>query len=574
MKTVSIKTRDVIHRTALAVALVSSVFLLAVIMIMLLQYRQIKRTEPLNSPALSGLRERYIADERGNEQLKEQIRQLDLLSRRAWFTGQDQLYAGGFLIAGGMIALLAALQVAASTRPFPDTPPGGGASTDRAAARARTGIAIGAGAVLLLAATTVFLVKPFARPAAKVAPAAKAAVPAPPAETPVPPEEFSRNWPFFRGPDTIGAAGDRKLPGGWDGKTGKGILWKSEIPLQGYNSPVVWGSRVFVSGGNKQLRELYCFDTTDGKLLWRLAADNIPGSPATPPEVAEDTGFAAPTMAADGRRVFAVFATGDLVCAGMDGKRLWAVNLGVPKNHYGYSSSPVIVDGKLIVQFFDENRQLLVALNAADGKPAWSADRKTSISWSSPSVINAAGRKLIVTITCDAVEAIDAANGSPVWQLNCMGGEVGTSAAYSEGRILVANDNACAAAISAADGKLLWKTNELALPDVASPVAFGNAMYLFASSGVISCVDAATGKKLWEKESGVGFYCSPLLVSGRIIAFNMEGNAFIIKPDREKYIQEATCSIGEKVVATPAVVDGRLYIRTDKFLYCIGGKAE
>ena len=86
-------------------------------------------------------------------------------------------------------------------------------------------------------------------------------------------------------------------------------------------------------------------------------------------------------MATDGIRVCAVFATGDLVCAGMDGKRLWAVNLGVPKNHYGYSSSPVIVDGKLIVQFFDENRQLLVALNAADGKPAWSADRKTSISW-------------------------------------------------------------------------------------------------------------------------------------------------------------------------------------------------
>lgn len=567
---VSIKTRDVIHRTALAVVLVSSVFLLAVIMIMLLQYRQIKRTEPLNSPALSGLRERYIADERGNEQLKEQIRQLDLLSRRAWFTGQDQLYTGGFLIIGGMIVLLTALQTAASSRPFPDTPPGGGTSTDRAAARARTGIAIGAGAVLLLAVATVFLVKPFALPAAK----AMAAVTPQPAETPAAPEEFSRNWPFFRGPDTIGTAGDRKLPAGWDGKTGKGILWKSEIPLQGYNSPVVWGNRVFVSGGNKKLREIYCFNTADGKLLWRLAADNIPGSPATPPEVAEDTGFAAPTMAVDGRRVFAVFATGDLVCAGMDGKRLWAVNLGVPKNHYGYSSSPVIVDGKLIVQFFDENRQLLVALNTADGKPVWSADRKTSISWSSPSVINIAGRKLVVTITCDAVEAFDAANGSPVWQLNCMGGEVGTSAACSEGRILVANDNACAAAISAADGKLLWKTNELTLPDVASPVAFENTMYLFASSGVVSAVDDATGKKLWEKELGSGFYCSPLLVSGRIIAFNMEGNAFIIKPDREKYIQEATCSLGEKVVATPAVVDGRLYIRTDKSLYCIGEKTE
>jgi outer membrane protein assembly factor BamB len=574
MNKVSIKNRNIIHRTALAVVMVASVFLLAVVLIMLLQYRQIKRTEPLDSPALSGLRERYITDERGNEQLKEQIRQLDLLSRRAWFTGQDQLHTGGFLIIGGMIALLTALQVAASTRPFPETPPGGSASTDRAAARARIGIAIGGGTVLLLSVITVFLVKPFAPPVAKTAFSAMKVVNIQPAETPVSPEEFNRNWPFFRGADTIGVAGNRKLPGDWDGKTGKGILWKSEIQLQGYNSPVVWGNRVFVSGGNKQIRELYCFNGTDGKLLWRLAADNIPGSPATPPEVAEDTGYAAPTMATDGRRVFAVFATGDLVCADMDGKRLWAVNLGVPKNHYGYSSSLLIVDGRLIVQFFDENRQLLAALNPDNGKPVWSADRKTSISWSSPSVINAAGRKLVVTITCDAVEAFDAASGSPVWQLNCMGGEVGTSAAYSEGRILVANDNACAAAISAIDGKLLWKNNELTLPDVASPVAFENAMYLFASSGVVSCVDAASGKKLWEKELGTGFYSSPLLVSGRIIVFNMEGNAFIIKPDREKYIQEAAWTLGEKVVATPAVVDGRLYIRTDKFLYCIGDKTE
>ncbi len=574
MKKVSIKTRNIIHRTALAVVVVASVFLLAVIMIMLLQYRQIKRTEPLNLPALSGLRGQYINDERGSEQLKEQIRQLDLLSRRAWFTGEDQLHSGGFLIIGGMIVMLAMLQVAASTRPYPNTPPGGGASTDRLAARTRVGIAIGGSAVLLLAVVTVFLVKPFALPVAKAASVKKTAPDAQLTETPVATEEFNRNWPFFRGPYTIGVAPDYKLPVGWDGKTGKGILWKSEIPLPGYNSPVVWGNRIFVSGGNKQIREMYCFNAADGKLLWRHAADNIPGSPAVPPEVTEDTGYAAPTMATDGKRVFAVFATGDLVCADMDGKRLWAVNLGVPKNHYGYSSSPVIVDGRLIVQFFDENRQLLIALNTVTGKPEWSADRKTSISWSSPSVINVAGRKLIVTITCDAVETFDAAAGNPVWQLNCMGGEVGTSAAYSEGRILVANDNACAAAISAAAGRLLWKTNELTLPDVSSPVAFENAMYIFSSSGTASCVDAATGKKLWEKELGSGFYSSPLLVSGRIIVFNMEGNAFIIKPDREKYTQEAVCALGEKVVATPALVNGKLYIRTDKFLYCIGDKTE
>jgi outer membrane protein assembly factor BamB len=559
-------TRVTIHRTALAVAAVASVFLLAVVMIMFLQYRQLQRTDPLDSPELTGLRKQYIDNERGSEQLKEHIRELDLLSRRAWFTGHDLLYSGGFLIIGGAIVLLAALQTAVSTRPYRTGLPGG-SSSGRTAALARNGIAIGGTAVLLLAVTAVFINR-----SASIKPVPKATIV--PAETTVSAEEISRNWPWFRGPDTTGIASEHKLPGLWDGKTGKGILWKTEIPLQGYNSPVVWGSRVFVSGGNKQTREIYCFNAADGKLLWRHAADNIPGSPAKPPAVAEDTGFAAPTIALDGKRAFAIFATGDLVCTGFDGKRLWAVNLGNPKNHYGYSSSPVVVDGKLIVQFFDENRQLLLALNPVTGKPVWSSSRKTSISWSSPSVINDNGRKLIVILTCDAIEAFDAANGSPVWQLNCMGGEVGTSATYSAGRLFAANDNACAVAINAADGKELWKTNELALPDVSSPVAVGDMLYLFSSGGVVTCADSASGKKLWEKELTTGFYSSPLSVSGRIIVFNMEGVAFIIKPDREKYIQEAVCELGEKVVATPAVVDGKIYIRTDKFLYCISGLTE
>lgn len=576
-------TRAIIHRTALAVVAVSSVFLLAVIMIMFLQYRQLKRTDPLDSPVLTGLRKQYIDNERGSEQLKEHIRELDLLSRRAWFTGHDLLHSGGFLILGGAIMLLAALQTAVSTRPFRTGLPVG-RSPDRTAALARRGIAIGGIAVLLLAAVIIFINRPATvKPAPKTAPPDIApGHPSPSGgiehlqaqDQPLSAEEISRNWPWFRGPDTIGIAEGRKLPGAWDGKTGKGILWKSEIPLQGYNSPVVWGGRVFVSGGNRQVREIYCFNAADGKLLWRHAADNIPGSPAKPPAVTEDTGFAAPTMVADGKRAFAIFATGDLVCTDFDGKRLWAVNLGNPKNHYGYSSSPVIADGKLIVQFFDEDRQLLLALNPATGKPVWSASRKTSISWSSPSVINVGGRKLIVTLTCDAIEAFDAASGSPVWQLNCMGGEVGTSATYSSGRLFAANDNACAVAINAADGKELWKTNELTLPDVSSPVAAGDMLYLFSSSGVVTCADAASGKKLWEKELTTGFYCSPLLISGRIIIFNMEGVAFIIKPDREKYIQEAVCELGEKVVATPAVVDNKIYIRTDKVLYCIGSSPE
>lgn len=562
MKNLSVPTRILVHRAALAAAAVISIFLLAVILIMLLQYRQLQRTRPLDLPALTALRERYNAAERGNEQLQEQIRQLDLLARRAWFTGQDQLRTGGLLVIGGLAVLLTALQIAAATRPLRNIPPGKTTGADRLAAQIRAGIAITGGVALLLAAISAFLF----RPNIVTSPTAPAT-----AKTPVSAEEFERNWPLFRGPSSIGLAPTRPLPRGWNAPSGQGVLWKSAIPLPGYSSPVVWNERVFVSGGNAQLREIYCFNAVNGELCWRHAADNIPGPPAMPPKVTEDTGYAAPTMAVDGQRAFAIFATGDLICADLNGRRQWAVNLGVPKNHYGYSSSPLLVDGKLIVQFFDEERQLLVALNADNGKPVWSARRQSSISWASPSVINIAGRKLIIVVTSDIVEAFGADNGQPVWQSNCMGGEVGASAAYATGRVLVANDNACAAAISAADGRLLWKNNELALPDVASPVAVDDLLFLFSGNGVVSAVDAATGGKLWEHELGVGFYSSPLLVDGRLLAFNLDGKAFIIKPDRKKYIQDATCELGEKVVATPALANGKLYVRTDKFLYCIGG---
>ena len=123
-------------------------------------------------------------------------------------------------------------------------------------------------------------------------------------------------------------------------------------------------------------------------------------------------------------------------------------------------------------------------------------------------------------------------------------------------------------------GEILWENEEIDMPDVSSPVAVGDLMFLFTSGGVAECIDAESGTKLWEKELDGGFYNSPLLVGDLIIVINMKGIAHIIKPDRKKFVKVAECKVGEMVVATPAPGKKRLWIRGAKSLYCVGENAK
>ena len=123
----------------------------------------------------------------------------------------------------------------------------------------------------------------------------------------------------------------------------------------GFNSPIIWGDKIFVAGANEESREVYCYNRNTGELLWTGVANNIQGSPATMPRVTPDTGLSAPTLTTDGKRVFAIFATGDVIAFDLNGKRVWAKNLGVPENHYGHSSSLITWANKLFIQY-DTNR--------------------------------------------------------------------------------------------------------------------------------------------------------------------------------------------------------------------------
>ena len=182
-------------------------------------------------------------------------------------------------------------------------------------------------------------------------------------------------------------------------------------------------------------------------MLWTGVADNISGSPATPPRVTDDTGLAAPTLTTDGKAVFAIFGTGDVIAFDMNGKRVWARNLGVPDNHYGHSSSLITWNGKLLVQYDTNRGGKVMALDNKTGETVWETVRNSKISWASPVLAEVDGKYQLVLTADPIVAGYDVETGEELWSVECMMGEVGPSVGYSDGIVVAANEYARMVAI-------------------------------------------------------------------------------------------------------------------------------
>jgi outer membrane protein assembly factor BamB len=351
------------------------------------------------------------------------------------------------------------------------------------------------------------------------------------------PAQHSASWPNFRGPGANGHAGEADPPTDWSVDEDKNILWKTPLLKHGMSSPVVWDNRVFLTGADDLSRQVYCFSADTGELLWEHDVAGISGSPddGKIPDVLDQTGFAAPTATTNGQYVAAIFATGELVCLSMTGERVWAKHLGIPKNHYGHASSLISHGNLLIVQYDQSEGSQLLAFQLASGDPAWQVMR-TSISWSSPILVDNQGRMELILMNGKAVDSYDPNTGKLLWHVECLDGEVAPSAAYAAGVVFVASEYASLSAIDVgkhgAEPKLLWQWNE-ALPDAASLLANQRCVIVPTAFGVVSCLDPNTGNMLWQQEFGEGFYSSPILAGGRVYVSDISGTTRIFKMDRE-----------------------------------------
>ncbi len=552
-----------------------------------LSLRQGTTADPLRAPALLEVVKRAETTP-ANTNLFEQARAMDLLARRVFFANPAFARQGAWLLPAGMVLLVGALRASALAR---RAITGRGESpSEEAAVRAaqpvrRAAVAYGA---IALAGTGLLLTLLRDRRALAAMPsageagaeavptAAAGATGAPPAAASsadvASAAEMAANWPAFRGYRGLGGSATNGYPTKWDGASGEGVLWKKEVPLPGPNSPIVWNDRIFLTGASDTTREIFCFDAGSGELRWRHAATNIPGSPAKPPQVADDTGLCASTMATDGRRVFAIFATGDLVACDLEGKRAWAQNLGVPHNPYGYASSLMADGDRLFVQYDQEKEARVMAFDVATGREAWSIRRDVKPSWASPIVAEAAGKPLLVTFGNPALIAYDPADGRHVWRVDGFEAEVSVSPAVADGRVFAGNEYARLVAAGLADGKVQWELEEN-LPEVSAPLAAHGLLFLATSSGLVACYDAATGARCWEHEFDAGFLSSPLAAGGRVYLSDEKGVTHIFKAART-FEAVADNALGEEVFATPAFAGGRIYLRGKKHLFAIGERAK
>jgi outer membrane protein assembly factor BamB len=598
------------------IAITSAIFSFVICFLIIANFLQINRLDPINTEIINNLVDR-LSQNPNDEALRVEIREIDLLARKAYFTNQWQIRTGGYLLLIGIIVFVIAIQMINSAKGISPEVEEKDENNLFLQKTARKWISIGGAGIVAIALLLAFLThhklgetftkallaenvnneapqeviqeatniiqtqeEETANPAEATTieenTETEEAVTIDPVANKVqstvadyPTTEMKANFPAFRGAGGNGEAYQKNIPTSWDGATNNNILWKAAIPLHGYNSPVIWGNKLFISGANATSKQVFCYDRNTGKILWTANVDNVTGSPATAPAVTNDTGHSAPTVTTDGKKVFAIFSTGDIIALDMTGKRIWAKNLGVPQNHYGYSSSLYVYEDKLIVQYDHRTASKVMALSVNTGDVVWSTDRKGKISWASPIIVNTGNRVEIMLVTDPFVASYDANTGAELWRLDCLYGEVGPSLTYADGIVFATNEYASLVAIKLGETPIkLWEQFDY-LSDVPSPVATDKYLFLATSYGVVVCHDAKTGAVLWEKEFDNGFYSSPILVEDKIYLIDVQGIMRIFKADKE-YVSLGEPKLGEKVVSTPAFANGRIYIRADKNLYCIG----
>jgi outer membrane protein assembly factor BamB len=613
--TVSTQTKIKLARQ---VAIIAAGFALVMAVLLIANFVQTKLNNPIENKTIPALVKR-LSENPADESLKAEIRAFDLMARKAYFTSQWQIRTGSYLMfLGVIISILAIRYILAAKSKLNEIDRANEAKgLDKLVAQ-KWVIYVGSGLIVVALASGFLasnslkdymvnenIVVQEEQPAEQTATAnaeqasapvgqtAQSATPAtsenvaaanPSEATEAPASEtaaakpaglptmaeLKANYPFFRGPQGNGVAFQKNTPTEWNGAGGKNVIWKVKVPKSGFSSPIIWGNQLFVTGADAQSRMVFCYDKNTGKLLWEAVADNIQGSPSGMPKVTADTGLAAPTMATDGRAVFAIFATGDVLALDMTGKRLWARNLGVPDNHYGHGSSLIVYKDKLIIQYDTNKSGKLLALDTQTGTTAWETTRNSKISWSSPILVNTGSRTELILTTNPNVNGYDPQTGKELWNIACLSGEVGPSAGYADGMVFAANEYAKLVGIKIGGGtpEIAWEADEF-LPEVSSPLAVNGLLYVATTYGVLACYDAKTGEKLWSQEYGDPFYSSPIYADGKVYIIDTTGKTHIVKSTRD-YQLVGTPELGEKAVCSPVFQNGRVYLRGTNNLYCLG----
>lgn len=386
----------------------------------------------------------------------------------------------------------------------------------------------------------------------------------------------AENWPCWRGPRGDGTSQDKNVPTQWDADTN--IIWKTALPGSGHASPIVWGNRIFTITAvpERQQRILLCLDCQSGTILWQKIVLDSPLE-----KKHNNNSFASGTPATDGKKVYAAFLDGKdvAVCAyDFSGEKLWLVRPGTFESPHGFSCSPVLCQDKIIINGDSKGDAFIAALSRDDGKTIWKIPHENrKLSYSTPLVREINGRIQIIHTGNQSVTSYNPDDGSVYWFVdgpseefvaspvyNNISGMFYISSSYPQRHLLAIRPNGSG---NVTKTHIAWRSTDGAYY-VPSPICAGEYLLTTNTSGQAYCFEAATGRILWDRSLGRQ-YPSPVLVDGLVYIPNDDGVVNVVRPG-SAFELIAQNAIGEKMNASPAVSDGRIYLRGEKHLFCIG----
>lgn len=385
----------------------------------------------------------------------------------------------------------------------------------------------------------------------------------------------AQNWPSWRGPNGDGTSSETSLPIHWDLNTN--VAWKIPVPGTGYSSPIIWKDKLFITTAMQETQEkvLLCYDSGSGKLLWQKTVIKSPFEGRH-----DNNSHASGTPSTDGIRVYVSFLDGkDVVVAAYDfsGKQVWLKKPGTFSSPHGYSCSPVLFEDKVIINGNSLGDSFVAALSKTDGHTIWKvAHDKPAHSYSTPIIRKIAGKTQMIFCGNQEIASYNPANGSKYWFVSGPSEDFCSSPVYNEKTGLVLVSSAWPQRILVAikpDGlgdvsksHVVWQSREGAYY-VPSPVSIENLLITTMTTGKLHCIDAATGNILWAESMGPQ-YSSPVIAGGLVYMPKDDGVITVIKPG-PKFEFIAKNSIGEKMFASPAVSNGKIYLRGFQHLFCI-----
>lgn len=417
----------------------------------------------------------------------------------------------------------------------------------------------------------------------------------------------AQNWPSFRGVRGAGVAEGQTTPTAWDVPKGTGLRWKTPLAGLGHSSPVVWGRQLCVTTAKSGKADaglrlglygdiasvtddtvhtwlLTCMDTSTGKVLFETKMHE------GVPQVKRHTKstHANSTLATDGTHLVAMLGSEGLFAFDMNGKQLWKVNLGpldsgyyvVPAAQWEFGSSPIIHDGKVIVQADVQKGSFLGAFDVKTGKELWRTPRQDVPTWSTPTVHEVGGRAQVLVNGWRHMGAYDFTTGEELWRLKSVGGDIPVptpvtghgmvylTSAHGPGAPVfaikeTARGDVTLAADTTSNAHIAWSYPRDGAYMI-SPVLYRGLLYVSKNNGVFAVFDAITGEKVYQQRLGdgtTGFTASLVAADGKVYFTSEDGDVFVVKAGREFELL-AKNPLGDYAMATPAISDGTLYFRT------------